>query len=107
MKFKVREGFVVRTVTTVDLGDGRAQAQENSYYAGQAVELDQAQAEDHAHKLEPQDKAATAWLEAKVLPVSNATALGTTPEVLAMAKAMAAEIVAQIMAAQQTKAPAA
>lgn len=111
MKFKVREGFVVRIVSTVDLGDGRKQAQENHFYAGQAVDLDAAQADDHTHKLEPVDKAAAAFLDAKVLPVSAPTAAMPTPDVMAMAKAMASEIVAQVLAAQQgaaagSKAPA-
>lgn len=94
MKFKVREGFVVRLTNKVDLGDGKTEVQETTAYAGQAINVDAETANLHAHKLEPADKDATAFLEAKVLPVSAASSIGVTPEMLALAKAMAAEMVA-------------
>ena len=106
MKFKVREGFVVRLSNRVDLGDGKTEVQETTAYAGQTINVDAATADLHAHKLEPADKEAAAFLEAKVLPVSAASSIGVTPEMLALAKAMAVEIVGQIMAAQAAPTPA-
>ena len=106
MKFKVREGFVVRLTNKVDLGDGKTEVQETTAYAGQAINVDAATADLHAHKLEPADKDAAAFMEAKVLPVSAASSIGVSPEMLALAKAMASEIVAQVMAAQTAPAPA-
>lgn len=104
MKFKVRDGFVVKLITKIDLGNGTSEQQESTHFAGQIVDLDVETADLHTHKLEPMDKAATAYLDAKVMPVSQAAAMGITPELLALAKAMAAEIVA---AAMQPVAPAA
>ena len=54
MKFKIRDGFVVKIVNLVDVGEGQPkQAQEVNYYAGQVCDLTEQQAKDHAHKLEP------------------------------------------------------
>lgn len=107
MKFKIRDGFVIKTVTKVDVGDGTFQMQENTSFSGQTVDLDATQAGDHAHKLEPMDKAAAAFLDAKVLPVSAAAAVGVTPEILALVKAMATEIAAQMLAVKPAPAAAA
>lgn len=106
MKFKVREGFVVRLSNKVDLGDGKTEVQETTAYAGQAINVDADTANLHAHKLEPADKDAIAFLDAKVLPVSAASSIGVTPEMLALAKALASEMVSQLMAAQAAPAPA-
>ncbi|MEY8688330.1 MAG: hypothetical protein AB9M53_00440 [Leptothrix sp. (in: b-proteobacteria)] len=100
MKFKVRDGFVVRIVSPVDLGNGRTEQQENSFFAGQLVDMDAATAELHAHKIEPQDKQSAAFMDAKPLVSTPASTIGVTPETLALAKAMAAEIVAQVLSAQ-------
>ena len=99
MKFKIRDGFVVRLAAMIDLGDGKKEIQETVHYGGQVADLDAQQAHDHAHKLEPMDKAATAFLEAKVLPTTPAASLGITPEVMAVAQAIAAELVKQLVPA--------
>lgn len=108
MKFKVREGFVVKIVSKIDLGDGQFEMQEFNAYGGQIVELDAAQAEQHTHKLEPVGKDATAFVDAKVLPASPAAAMGVSAEALALAQAMAAamvkEIVGQVLPLVQTSA---
>jgi len=72
MKFKVRDGFVVRIQTRIDMPDGRIEVQETTFYGGQPVELDAAGAEQHVHKLEPADKAASAWLDSKAEPLTKA-----------------------------------
>lgn len=99
MKFKVREGFVVKLQNVIDLGDNRKEVQETTHFAGQSIDVDVDVADLHAHKLEPLDKAATAYLDAQVLPVSQASQLGITPETMAFATAMAKEIAAQMVAA--------
>jgi hypothetical protein len=111
MKFQVREGYVVRFFRRVDLGDGESQMQEVVAYAGQSLDLSAEEAQEHAHKLEPLDKGATALLEKKVLPSTPATTAGLTPEAFALvqetAKALAAQIVAGMQASAQPAAPAA
>jgi hypothetical protein len=106
MKFKVRDGFVVKMINKVELGDGKTELQESTAFAGQVVELDTDGANLHAHKLEPMDKAAAAFLDSKVLPVSPAGELGLTPEALAMVKAMATAMAKEIAAALQPAASA-
>jgi hypothetical protein len=76
MKFQIREGYVAHLLNIVDLGDGKTQAQEINYYGGQVCDLNAEQADLHAHKLEPKDKAAEAYLAAKVAPQS-APVMGT------------------------------
>ena len=68
MRFKVREGFVIhhrRLVKVPGLVDGEEtiEVQVSSYYAKQVVDFDPDEAREHAHKLEPFDKEAKAWLE--------------------------------------------
>lgn len=99
MKFQVRPGFVLHLITHIDLGDGKTERQENSFFGDQRVDLTPEQAELHAHKLEPLDKAAESFLAAKVLPQSPASAISVTPETLALVQAMAAEMAKQIVAA--------
>lgn len=106
MKFKVRDGFVCKIVNQIDLGDGKLQTQENTLYGGQVANLEADQAELHAHKLEPLDKAAEAWLSAKVLQQPAGAALGLTPEAMALVQAMATEMAKQIIATVQAPAPA-
>lgn len=79
MKFQVRDGFVCKLVTKIDLGDGKSELQENTLYGGQKADLTAEQADAHAHKLEPIDKAAEAHLAAKVLPVAPGADLGCSP----------------------------
>lgn len=98
MKFQVRDGFVCKLVTKIDLGDGKTEQQENTIFAGQTVDMTAEQAELHAHKLEPKDAKAEAFLAAKVMPAAPGAAVGLTAEALALVQAMAAELAKQIVA---------
>lgn len=100
MKFQVRDGFVVRLMTVVDLGDGKTETQENSYFGNQLVEMSAAQADEHAHKLEPKDRIATEYLAGKVLQSPNAVPTGITPEASALIAETAKRLVAAMLAAQ-------
>jgi hypothetical protein len=107
MAFKVRDGFVCKLVAKIDLGDGKFDLQESTIYGGQKASLSADQADLHAQKLEPLDKAAAAYLEGKVMPQAPGAALGLTPEALALVQAMAGEMAKQIVSAMQAPAPAA
>lgn len=107
MKFQVRDGFVAAITTLVEIGDGRTEAQTNTYFGGQLCDLTAEQADQHAQKLEPKDKAATEFLASKVAPQSASAALGLSAEALALVQTMAAEMAKQIVAVVQAPAPAA
>jgi hypothetical protein len=107
MKFQVRADFVVRIINKVDLGDGKFDLQENSFFGGQMLDIPAEQADLHAHKLEPKDKAAEAYLAAKTAPQPPGQALGLTPESLALVQALATEIASKVMAAAKAPATAA
>ena len=107
MKFQIREGFVAQVSTKVDVGDGRIEVQTQNYFGGQIADLTAEQAEAHAQKLEPKDKAAEAFLASKVAPQAPGQALGLSPEALALVEAMATAMAAKIVAAVQAPAPAA
>ena len=92
MKFVVREGFVIHDTRLVKQGEKTVE-QTNSYFEGDDVDFDEATAQRHLHKLEPNDKAATAFVNARHAPVSAApVASGISTELLA-------ELVAQGVAA--------
>jgi hypothetical protein len=100
MKFKVREGLVVHLVTMVEVSEGKFEKQTNSYYAGQLVELDEEQANEHLHKLEAfKDRDAVEFLNSKVLAEAPGASLGLSPESMALVKAMAMEMATAIVAA--------
>jgi hypothetical protein len=99
MKFQVREGFVCKLINKIDLGNDKFELQENTIYGGQVVDLTTEQADAHAHKLDPKDKAAEAYLAAKVAPVSAPA--GVSAEHLALVQAMAAEMAKAIVASLQ------
>lgn len=102
MKFFVRKGFVVIISKTVEVG-GRSQLQESSFYEGDEIDIDVATADEHAHKLEPADKKAEAYLASKhPAPVPAAVAPGQIDYVL-LAQAIVA---AQALAAATPAAPA-
>lgn len=116
MKFKVREGFVVKTITKVDLGNDKFEFQENTTYAGQVVDLTAEQAAEHAHKLEPApagkgavDKDAEAYLAG--LSLTPAAPVGITAEqsalIQAVASATALAVAAALSGAKPAAAPAA
>lgn len=98
MKFKIRQGFVVHHVTYVDVPDGNGgstrEEQRNSYYAGQNVDFDEAAALQHYHKLDPQDKDARAWLDARAVAFDAPAA----PSAAGMSPADLAALVAQAVA---------
>ncbi len=105
MKFQVREGYVVRLVNRVEVAENTFQDQEVNFYATQVCDLTPAQADLHAHKLEPKDKAAADYLESKVAPVSAAVTTVPAVDVQAIvAAAVTAALAAQ--AATQAAAPA-
>lgn len=76
MKFKVREGFVVAYTDRVKQGDKSVERSYAFYPEDGKIDLDEAHARDHAHKLEAADKDAEALLGSLVLPVSSPTAAG-------------------------------
>ena len=102
MKFQVREGFVIHDTRMVDNG-GKTVEQTNSYYEGNTVDFDETTTLAHLHKLEPQDKAASAFCAARFAPVSVAPVGGVDPALLA---ALIAQAVTAAVAAMQTPAPA-
>ena len=108
MRFKVREGFAIHFTRLVDIpglnGEFVQEVQTSSYYAGQVVEFTADEAQEHAHKLEPFDKDAKAWLDARAVQVVQPTPAAALDQT-AMADAIA-KGVAMAMAAMQA-APAA
>jgi len=112
MKFRIRNDFVVHNTRLVSLilnGEETKQPQTNSYYGGQDVDFDESEAAEHAHKLEPLDKAAAKYLESLVRPID--TPVGTSGiDQAALANAIAqgvAQALAAIQAAPAPVAPAA
>jgi hypothetical protein len=89
MKFIVREGFVIHDTKRVEV-QGQLQDQTNSYYEGQTVDFDEKTATDHAHKLEPADKASTAFFDKNypVLAVAQVSSGGgdASAQIQALAK---------------------
>lgn len=111
MKFKVREGYVVRIVRIIDLGNDKTDKQEITAYGGQTIDLSEDEANEHAHKLEALDKPATALLDGKVRKDEAGETLGVSDAQLAFAKALATAVAAEtakaVVAALQSPAPAA
>lgn len=106
MKFQIREGFVAQVSTKVEMPNGQIEVQTQNYFGGQVADLTAEQAEQHTQKLEPKDKAAEAFLAAKVAPATPGAALGLSPEALALVEAMATAMAGKIVAAVQAPAPA-
>lgn len=102
MKFKVRDGYIIHDVQ-VRIVSGERLETTNVYPAGEIVDFDEDQANDHLHKLEPQDKAATAFVEKRFVPPPAVTQAPTIDP------AVIAQIVAATVAAMapQAAAPAA
>jgi len=101
MKFQVREGFVIHDTRIVKVNDKPVE-QTNSYYEGDTVDFDDDTATKHLHKLEPLDKAATAFVNARHAPVSPPPVAGVDPAQLAslIAVAVANALAAQAQAPQ-------
>ena len=64
MAFKVREGFVSTVFTFTEI-DGRQERRQLDTYGGELVKYDAEQAMGNLHKLEPADKAAAEFVNAK------------------------------------------
>lgn len=90
MKFKVRDGYVVRITRVIDLGDDKTEKQELTAYAGQVIDLTADEAHEHAHKLEPEDKSAEKLLDAKTRPSDSGSEVDLAPSQLALIQAVAA-----------------
>lgn len=103
MKFQVREGYVVRLVEQVEIGDGKTQTQETNFYEKQVCDLTADQADQHIHKLEPRDKAAEAYLASKVAPVSAPVAAGPQLDIPSIIQAA---VLAALAAGQAAATPA-
>jgi hypothetical protein len=66
MKFKVRKGFAVHAERIVERWDGHKKIKDgkvDTFFENEEVELTEADARKHLHKLEPRDKDARALLE--------------------------------------------
>ena len=70
MKFQVREGFAVKRLVRVELGEGNFELHESSTHAGQMIDLDAAEAAQHGHQLELRDADATAWMRTQELKIA-------------------------------------
>lgn len=106
MKFQVREGFVLQFITYQDDGNGGKMAVPVVRPGGSNVDLDEEQATATLHMLEPVDKAATAFCEARHVPVSTA-AEPTAIDTQAIAAASAKATIDALVQAGLIKAPAA
>jgi hypothetical protein len=107
MKVIVREGFVLHLRKQVEI-NGRPEIQESSFYEGQSIDLGEQDVVDNLHKLEPADKAATAFFTARFAPEAPTPVQGLTPEALQqMLAAAAAQGAAAAIAAMQTSGQAA
>lgn len=73
MKFKVRTGFVVH-LTTVKTVAGEKQETTSTYSEGEELNIGEAEARLHLHKLEPADPAAKKFVDGFVLPNTPAEA---------------------------------
>ena len=102
MKFKIRDGFVCKIATRVSVGEGKFDLQESSSFAGAVVDFNDDQAREHAHKLQPADDAADAFMESLALPVPSET-VPTIPN--AQIEVLAKQLALLLQAA--TQAPAA
>lgn len=105
MKFIVREGFVIHLIKVVEI-QGKPTQQSSSYYEGETVDFEAADAAANLHKLEPADKEAKAFCQARFAPVQEAPVPGINQEQLAalIAAAVASALQQQ---ASQASAPAA
>ena len=83
MKFKVRDGFVCRLSTTVEVGNGQTETHVNLAYPGQVIDLQPAQADWHLHQIEALDDEARGWHNTKVLVVPETPmSASISPELL-------------------------
>jgi hypothetical protein len=66
MKFKVRDSFAVHIERIIERNEGGRKvrdAKTDSHFAGDLIDIDEAEARKHLHKLEPFDADARALLE--------------------------------------------
>lgn len=104
MKFQVRKGYVIHDTRLVKISDKQVE-QTSSYYEGDQVDFDEDTALANMHKLEPLDKAAEKFLNARHTQVSPPPVAGMDPAVLSQLIAQAvATAVASVQASAQTPA---
>lgn len=104
MKFQVREGYVIHDTRLVKIGEKLVE-QTSSYYEGDQVDFDEDTAVAHLHKLEPLDKAAEKFLNARHTVVAPAAVPGIDPATLSQLIAQAvATAVASVQASAQAPA---
>lgn len=107
-KFTVRAGFVVHFVERVKqtvAGQEKVVEREQTYYPeDQAFELTEGRAREHAHKLVPEDKAASKLLEDMAVVVQQPAAAGPAVDVAAIAAAASQATIAALVQAGVIKA---
>lgn len=97
MKFKIRDGFVVILQEQLHGNERKPELvtgiNEQHFSGGKTIDLDEAQAEAHRHKLEPLDAAAAKFLEERV------AVIGPQPGSVDASGALASTIATAIQAA--------
>ena len=110
MKFKVRDGFVLKRVDYEKSDDGSVLERTTSAYSGDTIDLSAEQALEHLHQLEPVDKEAKALVESRFVPSAALTSVagGVGADVsAAIQQAIADGIKAGLAAAAEASAAAA
>lgn len=74
MKFKVREGFILKRTDFIKQGE-EVLERNTTAYGGDTIDLDNEQALEHLHQLEPVDKEAKAFVESRFVPSAMATSV--------------------------------
>ncbi|WP_310613740.1 hypothetical protein [Limnohabitans sp.] len=92
MKFQVRDGFVVEVSEQVEISPDKFQTQTQTFYGGKYVDLNEEQAADQLHKLEPIDKSAVAFAASKHVP---------DPKSSVVAEDMGAQVQAEVQRQMQ------
>lgn len=108
MKFQVRDGFVVEVSERVEIAPDQFQTQTQTFFGGKFVELNEEQAAEHLHKLEPIDKAALAFSASKHTPDPKASVVAEdmNAQVQAEVQRQMQAFFAGMQAAQGGQAPA-
>lgn len=81
MKFKVREGFVLKRTDMVQRGD-KFEPRDTIAYEGEEIDLTELQAAEHLHQLEAVDKAAQKFADARTVATAPVAAGGLDGEAL-------------------------
>lgn len=106
MKFKIRAGFscpvINRAVTTDESGKEAVDISTTMYFAGKEVDLDDDQAFNHLHKLEPLDAAAKKFC-ADAIPVKPEPVGAPQFDITQIAAMVEAQVTARMAALQPAK----